>query len=117
MQNSCVGKKLVSEAFMDLPSLARQARVKIVQEHLKIAQSRLKSFTNAHRRELEFQVRDKVFLKVSPNKGTLRFGQKGKLTRRYIGPFEIQIKGGGSLQTGFPTATIRSSRCVLRSPL
>ena len=68
-----------------------------------------KDFTNAHRRELEFQVGDKVFLKVSPVKGTLGFGQKGKLTQRYIGHFEIRSKWGGSLQTSFATVTIQSS--------
>jgi len=43
---------------------------------------------------LEFNVGDHVFLKVSPLKGNLRFGQKGKLTPRYIGPFEILQRVG-----------------------
>ena len=41
------------------------------------------------RRELEFSVGDRVFLRVSPMKGVMRFGKKGKLSPRYIGPFEI----------------------------
>ncbi|XP_059302182.1 uncharacterized protein LOC132054138 [Lycium ferocissimum] len=39
--------------------------------------------------ELEFAVGDKVFLKVSPMKGVMRFGRKGKLSPRFIGPYEI----------------------------
>ncbi|KAL0332911.1 UNVERIFIED_CONTAM: Transposon Tf2-12 polyprotein [Sesamum calycinum] len=42
-----------------------------------------------HRREMEYEVGDKVFLKVSPWKGILRFGKQGKLSPRYIGPYEI----------------------------
>jgi hypothetical protein len=45
-------------------------------------------------RELEFQVGDYVFLKVSPLKGVQRFGLKGKLSPRYIGPFEVIDKIG-----------------------
>jgi len=43
---------------------------------------------------LTFEIGEHVFLKVSPLKGSLRFGQKGKLTLRYIGPFEILQKVG-----------------------
>ena len=40
-------------------------------------------------RDLEFQVGDRVFLRISPWKGVLRFGKKGKLSPRYMGPYEI----------------------------
>ena len=40
-------------------------------------------------RDLEFEVKDRVFLKLSPWKGVVRFGKRGKLNSRYIGPFEI----------------------------
>ena len=40
-------------------------------------------------RDLEFEVEDQVFLKLSPRKGVVRFGKRGKLNPRYIGPFEI----------------------------
>ena len=53
------------------------------------AQSRQKSYTESRRRDLEFEVGDMVFLKVTPMKGVLRFGRKGKLGPRFIGPFEI----------------------------
>ena len=44
---------------------------------------------DTRRRDLEFQVGDKVSLKVSPMKGVMRFGQRGKLSPRFVGPFEI----------------------------
>ncbi|WP_232354503.1 hypothetical protein, partial [Aeromonas jandaei] len=56
---------------------------------MKIAQSRQKSYADKRRRPLKFQVGDYVYLKVSPTKGVTRFGVKGKLAPRYIGPFEI----------------------------
>jgi hypothetical protein len=52
------------------------------------AQSRQKSYVDV-RRDLEFQVEDQVLLNVSPNKGVVRFGVKGKLSPRYISPFPI----------------------------
>ncbi|XP_049369911.1 uncharacterized protein LOC125834804 [Solanum verrucosum] len=54
-----------------------------------MAQSRQKSYANQKVRDLEFMVGERVLLKVSPMKGVMRFGKKGKLSLRYIGPFEI----------------------------
>ena len=61
---------------------------------MKEAQSRQKSYVDKRRKDLEFEVGDKVFLKLSPWKGVLRFGQRGKLSPRYIGPFEILERVG-----------------------
>ena len=58
------------------------------------AQSRQKSYADPKRRNVEFQVGDYVFLRVSPWKGVRRFGKKGKLSPRYVGPFEILEKIG-----------------------
>ncbi|WMV51799.1 hypothetical protein MTR67_045184 [Solanum verrucosum] len=58
------------------------------------AQSRQKSYTNVMRRLLEFEVDDGVYLKVSPMKGVMRFGKKGKLSLRYIGPYYIAKRIG-----------------------
>ncbi|GJV35772.1 putative reverse transcriptase domain-containing protein [Tanacetum coccineum] len=55
---------------------------------------RQKSYANKRCKTLEFQVRDKVMLKVSPWKGVTRFGKRGKLNPRYIGPFKISAKVG-----------------------
>ena len=61
----------------------------MIQERLKTTQSRQKSYTNVTRRPLELEVDDWVYLKVSPMKGVTRFGKKGKLSPRYIGPYRI----------------------------
>ncbi|TYK23807.1 pol protein [Cucumis melo var. makuwa] len=52
-------------------------------------QSRQKSYADVRRKDLEFNVGDKVFLKVEPMKGVLRFERKGKLSPRFVGSFEI----------------------------
>ena len=69
-------------------------KVKIVKSKLKASQDRQKSYADQHRRDMEYEVGDKVFLQVSPWKGIIRFGKKGKLSPRYIGPYEILEKVG-----------------------
>ncbi|KAJ9561600.1 hypothetical protein OSB04_006760 [Centaurea solstitialis] len=64
-------------------------KIKMVQEKLKMARDRQKSYADNRRKPLEFQVGDKVLLKVSPWKGLIRFGKKGKLSPRFVGPFEV----------------------------
>ncbi|GJV77236.1 hypothetical protein Tco_1508820 [Tanacetum coccineum] len=54
-----------------------------------MARSRQKSYADKRRKPLEFKVGDRVLLKVSLWKGVVRFGKKGKLAPRYVGPFEI----------------------------
>ena len=71
--------------------LVQQAveKIQLIKDRLRAAQSRQKSYADNRRRKLEFQVGDHVFLKVSPSKGISRFGIRGKLNPRYVGPFEI----------------------------
>lgn len=64
-------------------------KIKLIRERLRTAQSRQKNYADRRRRDLEFQVGDYVFLKVSPWKGVFRFGKRGKLNPRFIGPFEV----------------------------
>ncbi|KAJ9558118.1 hypothetical protein OSB04_012733 [Centaurea solstitialis] len=64
-------------------------KIKMVQEKLKVARDRQKSYADNRRKPLEFQVGDKVLLKVSPWKGLIRFGKKGKLSPRFVGPFKV----------------------------
>ncbi|GKF70646.1 hypothetical protein Tco_0203703, partial [Tanacetum coccineum] len=64
-------------------------RIVRIQQRLQAARDRQRSYTNVRRRPLEFQVGDRVMLKVSPRKGVIRFGKRGKLNPRYIGPFKI----------------------------
>ena len=66
-----------------------EEKVQIIQKRLKAASDRQKSCANLKRRDIEYEVGDKVFLKVSPWRKILRFGQKGKLSLRFIGPYEI----------------------------
>jgi len=63
--------------------------IRRIREHIKIAQSRQKSYAGKRKRPLEFQVGNKVFLKVSPTEGIKRFEVRGKLSPKYIGPCEI----------------------------
>ena len=69
-------------------------KVRVIKEQISAAQSQQKSYAYNRRRPLEFEVRDHVFLKVSPLRGVMRFGKKGKLSPRFIGPFEITQRVG-----------------------
>ncbi|WMV25860.1 hypothetical protein MTR67_019245 [Solanum verrucosum] len=93
---SLIGWFEVGEAGLIGPNLVHQAmeKVKVIQERLKTAQSCQKSYTDIMRRALEFEVDDWVYLKVSPMKGVMRFGKKGKLSLRYIGPYRISKRIG-----------------------
>jgi hypothetical protein len=73
------------------PDLVTEAenKVQLIQANLKAAQSRQKCYVDQRRKPLQFQVGDYVYLRVSPTKGVQRFGIKGKLAPRYVGPFEI----------------------------
>ncbi|KAL0551242.1 hypothetical protein IC582_010328 [Cucumis melo] len=60
-----------------------------IRSRMHTAQSRQKSYADMRRKDLEFEIGDKVFLKVAPMKGVLRFERRGKLSPRFVGPFEI----------------------------
>ncbi|GJZ38477.1 hypothetical protein Tco_0585040 [Tanacetum coccineum] len=61
---------------------------------MQVACDRQKSYADLKRKPMEFQVGDKVMLKVSPWKGVVRFGKRGKLNPRYVGPFKVLEKVG-----------------------
>ncbi|KAI4304333.1 hypothetical protein MLD38_039862 [Melastoma candidum] len=63
--------------------------IRLIQDRLRAAQSRQKGYADRRRRPLEFEIGDFVFLIVSPTKMNLKFGLKGKLSPRFIGPYEI----------------------------
>ncbi|GJQ96071.1 hypothetical protein Tco_0007210 [Tanacetum coccineum] len=65
-----------------------------IKHRLQALRDRQRSYADKRRKPLEFQVGDKVMLKVSPWKGVIRFGKRGKLNPRYIGPFKILAKFG-----------------------
>ncbi|GKF73372.1 putative reverse transcriptase domain, ribonuclease H-like domain, aspartic peptidase domain protein, partial [Tanacetum coccineum] len=60
-----------------------------IQQRLQAASDRQRSYANIRRKNLEFQAGDCVMLKVSPRKGVIQFGKRGKLIPLYIGPFNI----------------------------
>ncbi|KAA3461336.1 DNA/RNA polymerase superfamily protein [Gossypium australe] len=66
-----------------------EEKVKVIRDSLKTASDHQKSYADLKRKEIEFQVGDKVFLKVSPWKKVIRFGRKGKLSPQFFGPYEI----------------------------
>jgi hypothetical protein len=66
-----------------------EAKVQVIRENLKLAQMRQKSYHDKGTTPRQYEVCDYVYLKVSPAKGVQRFGVKGKLAPRYIGPYEI----------------------------
>ena len=61
----------------------------IVQANMKAAQDRQRSYANLKRADIEYKVGEKVFLRISPWKGVLRFGKHGKLSPRFVGPYEV----------------------------
>ncbi|GKF31605.1 hypothetical protein Tco_0101403, partial [Tanacetum coccineum] len=76
------------------PKIIYETTKRIVQikSHIQAAHDHQKSYADVRQKPLEFQVGDKVMLKVSPWKGVIRFGKRGKLNPRYIGPFKIIAK-------------------------
>ncbi|GKF21904.1 hypothetical protein Tco_0070542 [Tanacetum coccineum] len=79
-ESSLIGPELVQETT---------DKVVLIKEKLKAARDHQKSYADNRRKQLEFEVGDRVLLRVSPWKGVVRFGKKGKLAPRYVGPFEI----------------------------
>ena len=78
------------------PDLIRDTSDKVctIRKRLLTAQSRQKSYADVRRRPLEFKAGDHVFLKVMPKREVIRFGKRGKLSPRYIGPFEVLERVG-----------------------
>src|SRR4051812_21181693 len=84
-ERQILGNDLISEA---------EDMCRVIRENLKAAQSRQKSYYDNKHRDLSSQIDDFVYLRVCPMKGTKRFGIKGKLAPRYVGPFKILGKRG-----------------------
>ncbi|GKB14139.1 putative reverse transcriptase domain-containing protein [Tanacetum coccineum] len=86
----------VEEGQLIGPEIVQKTTNKIsqIKDRLKVKRDRKKSYANKRRKRLEFSVGDYVLLKVSPWKGVVRFGKKGKLAPRFVEPFEIIEKVG-----------------------
>ncbi|GJY01109.1 putative reverse transcriptase domain-containing protein [Tanacetum coccineum] len=86
----------IGEGQLIGPELVQETTEKIsqIKDRLKAARDYQKSYANKRRKPLEFSVGDYVLLKVPPWKGVVRFGNKGKLTHRFVRPFEVIKKVG-----------------------
>nr|GEV56379.1 putative reverse transcriptase domain-containing protein [Tanacetum cinerariifolium] len=86
----------VGDAQLTGPKIVHETTKKIIQikKHIQATQDRQKNYADRRRKPLEFEVGDKVMLKVSPWKWVIRFGKRGKLNPRYIEPFKILAKVG-----------------------
>ncbi|GKE57255.1 hypothetical protein Tco_1496440 [Tanacetum coccineum] len=76
---------------IDFRKIVRETTKKVIQikQRMQAARDRQKSYADLKCKPMEFQVGDKVMLKVSPWKGVVRFGKRGKLNLRYVGPFKV----------------------------
>ena len=86
----------LSEKKVISPNLIQETeeKVKMIRERLKVAADRQKSYTDLKRKDIQYEIGEKVFLKISPWKKVLRFGKNGKLSPRFIGPYEVIEKVG-----------------------
>ena len=78
------------------PDLIKETeeKVKMIRERLKVVTDRQNSNADMKRKDIQYEIGEKVFLKVSPWKKVMRFGKKGKSSPRFIGPYEIIEKVG-----------------------
>ena len=86
----------LSEKKVIGPNLIQEIEenVQMIKEILKVAVDRQKSYADLKRKDIQYEISEKVFLKVSPWKKVMRFGRKGKLSPRFIGPYEVIEKVG-----------------------
>ncbi|XP_028548437.1 uncharacterized protein LOC114578967 [Dendrobium catenatum] len=74
-------------------------KIRLIRDTLRVVQDRQKKYYDAKHRPVEFDVGEFVFLKVSPIKAVKRFGKVGKLSPRFVGPFEISKRIGKRIST------------------
>ncbi|GKD10074.1 putative reverse transcriptase domain-containing protein [Tanacetum coccineum] len=86
----------VGQVQLTGPEMVQETTEKVIQikQRMQAARDRQKSYADLKRKPMEFQVGDRVMLKVSPWKGVVRFGKRGKLNPRYVGPFKVLEKIG-----------------------
>ena len=73
------------------PDLIKESaeKVKLIRDRLKVVQSRQKSYADSKYKELVYEIGDRAYLRVSPLRGVKRFGVKGKLAPRFVGPYRV----------------------------
>ncbi|GKD68985.1 putative reverse transcriptase domain-containing protein [Tanacetum coccineum] len=84
----------VGEVQLTGPKIVQETTEKVIQikQRIQAAQDRQKSYVDLKRKLMEFQVGDRVMLKVLPWKGVVHFGKRGKLNPRYVRPFKVMEK-------------------------
>ena len=82
---SCFGPDLIKES---------EDKGKLIRDRLKVAQSRQKSYADSKRKEVTYEIGDRAYLWVSPLRGVKRFGVKGKLAPRFVGPYRVLERMG-----------------------
>src|SRR3989337_576071 len=78
------------------PDLIKESedKLKLIRDRLKVAQSRQKSYPDSKRKEVVYDIGDRAYLRVSPLRGVKRFGVKGKLAPRFVGPYRVLERMG-----------------------
>ena len=84
-EKKVIGPELIQEI---------EEKVKMIRERLKVANDRWKSYAGMKRKDIRYEIGEKMFLKVSPWKKVIRFGKKGKLSSKFIDPYEVIEKVG-----------------------
>ena len=79
-ENKVIGPDIIKDT---------KEKVQVIRQRLKANSDQQKSYADLRRRDIEYEVGDKVFLEVLPRRKILRFGKKGKLSPRFIRPYEI----------------------------
>ena len=81
----------LNEHKMISPDIVKDTKekVQVIRQRLKASSDRQKSYVDFKMRDIEYEMGNKVFLKVSPWRKILRFGKKGKLSPKFIRPYEI----------------------------
>ncbi|GJV61582.1 hypothetical protein Tco_1467682 [Tanacetum coccineum] len=105
----------VGDVQLTGPKIIQETTEKIIQirQHLQAARDRQRSYANVRRKPLEFQVGDRVMLKVSPRKGIFQFGKRGKLNPRYIGPFTKILERIGTIRRILGFGIRRIDHCTI----
>jgi hypothetical protein len=110
------------------PDVIKEAenQVRIIRDRLKTAQSRQKSYYDRHHKYVSYEIGEQAYLHVTPLKGVHRFGIKGKLAPRYVGPFRVLAKRGElayqlELPSTFPEVHdvfhVSQLKCCFKDPI